>query len=58
MAYSLQEYVSGALDMEIEATSREEDITIENETEATDMGIFYDEEDIEIIDNLDIRKQH
>ncbi len=58
MAYSLHEHVSGALDMEIEEISREEDMTSENEAGVLDMEICDDEEDIEIIDNLQIRTDY
>ncbi len=58
MAYSLHEHVSGALDVEIEDISREEDMTMEHETGATNMDSCGDDEDIEIIDNLQRRIQH
>jgi hypothetical protein len=54
IAYAVQEHVSGALDVEMEETSREGDTSMENATEDADMELFNDDAEIEMIDSVDI----
>jgi hypothetical protein len=54
IAYAVQEHVSGALDVEIEETSREGDTSMENAREDADMELFNGDAEIEMIDSVDI----